>query len=513
MRAKNIFSSHFFSTALAAQLLAILFISNSSFCHATALISSAGKNDRREAIEIIIIGDVPPIAPAYPPSNGDDPDNWYSPPPEPLCPLPPPPPPPAESPCPPPMPPSPPPSPPPPPPPSPSPPPPPPPPKVRPKHSPPPPSTPGYLTAELRKVIKVIQNFKKTITSDPFGVTKTWVGNDICRKYVGFTCYKNHVVAIDFNGFRFNGSQLSLRKFIEEIKTLVIIHLNSNNFTGSVPEISTKTHPKLFELDLSNNKLAGPFPKAVLGATNLTYLDVRFNQLTGPVDPQVFTLDLDVLFLNNNGFSGEIPETFGRTAALFITLANNRFTGEIPKSIGNACRNILEVLFLNNQLCGCLPYEIGLLKLATVFDASVNKLTGPIPHSFGCLRDMQLLNISYNQLYGPVPESLCKLSHLQKLTLKFNYFTQVGPECRKLIKEKVLDISMNCVLDLENQRKPEECEAFFLQPRKCPDMESLSKVPCNIDEFSSRQSSGRAYRHHRARAHSTTYAAINKPHL
>ncbi|XP_009793223.1 uncharacterized protein At4g06744-like [Nicotiana tabacum] len=511
MRARNLFSAHFFSTALVAQFL---FISNSLFCHATALTSSASKNDRREAIEIIIIGDVPPIAPAYPPSNGDD---WYSPPPEPLCPLPPPPPPPAEPPCPPPMPPSPPPSPPPPPPPSPSPPPPPPPPKVHPpppppphpKHSPPPPTTPGYLTAELREVIKVIQKFKKTITSDPFGVTRTWVGNDVCC-YKGYTCYKNHVVAIDFNGFHLNGNQLALNNFIEKIKTLVVIHLNSNNFTSPVPEISTKTHPKLFEFDLSNNKLAGPFPKAVLGATNLTYLDVRFNQLTGPVDPQVFTLDLDVLFLNNNGFSGEIPETFGRTAALFITLANNRFTGQIPKSIGNACRNILEVLFLNNQLSGCLPYEIGLLKLATVFDASVNKLTGPIPHSFGCLRDMELLNVSYNQLYGPVPESLCKLGHLEKLTLKFNYFTQVGPECRKLIKEKVLDISMNCILDLENQRKPEECESFFLQPRKCPDMESLSKVPCNIDEFSSGR---RPHRHLRARARSTTYAAINKPHL
>ncbi|OIT36560.1 hypothetical protein A4A49_35009 [Nicotiana attenuata] len=91
-----------------------------------------------------------------------------------------------------------------------------------------------------------------------------------------------------------------------------------------------------------------------------------------------------------------------------------------------------------------------------------------------------------------------------------NLEDKVGPECRKLIKEKVLDISMNCILDLENQRKPEECEALFLQPRKCPDMESLSKVPCNIDDFSSGR---RAHRHLCARARSTTYAAINKPHL
>ncbi|CAN4090586.1 unnamed protein product [Withania somnifera] len=501
MRARNLFCSHFISRALAAQLLLlfVFFVSNySPFCHATAL-TSAGKNGR-EAIEITL-----PIAPAYPPPNGDDPYSYSPPPQEPLCPLPTPPPPPPEPICPPPMPPSL-------PPPSPLPPAKPPkvPPSPKPKQFPP---TPNYL---LTSAISVIQRFKRTITSDPFNVTRTWVGKDICKdktKYRGFTCYKNRVVGVNFNGYNLKGNPLSLKNFIDGIKTLVIVHLNSNNFTGEIPnKISYQKLPKLFELDLSNNKYMGSFPKAVLGATNLTYLDLRFNFLTGPVDPQVFTMDLDVLFLNDNGFSGKIPDSLGRTAALFLTLANNKFTGEIPKSIGLAKGNLLEVLFLNNQLSGCLPYEIGLLKLATVFDASVNKLTGPIPQSFGCLRDMELLNLSYNKLYGEVPETLCKLNNLENLTLKYNYFTQVGPECRKLIAENVLDVSMNCIIDLDNQRKPDECEAFFLKKWQCPDMKSLSYIPCNAHEFSSRKNSaGRAQRD--AMARSTTYAAINKPHL
>lgn len=506
MRARNLFCWNFISRALAAQLLLLLifFVSNySSFCHATTLTSTA-KNGR-EALEIIIS-----ISPAYPPSNGDDPYSYSPPPQEPLCPLPPPPPPPPEPLCPSPMPP--------PPPPSPSPSPPPlPPPSPLPVHSPPKPpprqSNPNYL---LASAISVIQRFKRTITCDPFKVKQTWEGNDICKdktKYKGFSCYKNRVVSVNFNGFGLCGKPLSLKKFIDGIKTLVIVHLNSNNFTGEIPYgISSKKIPKLFELDLSNNKYMGSFPKAVLGATNLTYLDLRFNYLTGPVDPEVFTLDLDVLFLNDNQFSGKIPESIGGTAALFLTLANNQFTGEIPKSIGSAKGNLLEVLFLNNQLSGCLPYEIGFLKLATVFDASKNKLTGPIPQSFGCLRDMELLNLSYNQLYGEVPETLCKLNNLEELTLKYNYFTQVGPACRKLIAENVLDVNMNCIIDLDNQRKPDECEAFFLKKWQCPDMKSLSYVPCNVHEFSSRKpSAGRAQGN--ARARSTTYAAINKPHL
>ncbi|XP_059282358.1 uncharacterized protein At4g06744-like [Lycium ferocissimum] len=477
MRARNFFlfgSSHFISTTLlAAQLLLFFFVSNSSFFHATAV--------------EIIIGDVPPIAPSYPPSNGDD---------DPLCPPPPPPPEPicpSPSPTPPPLPP---------------PPPPPPPPKV-----PPPPKQTPSPSPLLASAISVIQRFGKTITSDPYNITKTWVGNDICKNktsYKGFICDKKKVVAINFNGCRLGGKKLSLKNLIEKIKTLVIIHVNSNFFTGDIPsDISPLKLPKLFELDLSNNNYVGSFPKPVLGATNLTYLDLRFNYIKGPVDPQVFTLDLDVLFLNNNGFSGEIPKNFGYTVAHFLTLANNKFTGEIPKSIGKSCETLLEVLFLNNQLSGCLPVEIGLLQLATVFDASKNKLTGPIPHSFGCLKDMELLNLSYNKLYGEVPETLCKLKNLEKLTLKYNYFTQVGPECRKLITEKVLDISMNCIIDAENQRNPDECEAFFLKKNKCEDMNSIRNyVPCKIPKFSSTQNSKRG-----AKARSTTYAAIKKPHL
>ncbi|KAK4360645.1 hypothetical protein RND71_019597 [Anisodus tanguticus] len=334
----NLSASHNISTALlAAQLLLIFFVPNSPLCHATTL-TSASKNGR-EALEIII-GDFPPIAPAYPPSNGDDPlCPPPPPPPEPLCPSPTPPPsppivysPPKQNP--------------------------PPPPKVhsppKPKPSPPAPSPiPYYL---LASELSVIQRFKKTITSDPFGKTKTWVGKNICKDYEAFICDKNRIVGINFNGFNFDGKNLSFKNFIEKIKTLVIIHFNSNNFTVCfLPVVQSKIEP-----------------------TTAQYIACKrgFNR-------QVFTLDLDVLFLNNNGFSGTIPENLGRTAALFLTLANNKFTGGIPKSIGNARETHFEVLFLNNQLFGCLPYEIGLLKLATVFDASKNKLTGPIPQSFG----------------------------------------------------------------------------------------------------------------------------------
>jgi hypothetical protein len=55
----------------------------------------------------------------------------------------------------------------------------------------------------------VIQQFKKTITCDPQGITNSWNGPDICNKYCGFYCEappgndKNRfaVASVDFNGY------------------------------------------------------------------------------------------------------------------------------------------------------------------------------------------------------------------------------------------------------------------------------------------------------------------------
>ncbi|KAL0332198.1 UNVERIFIED_CONTAM: hypothetical protein Scaly_2121300 [Sesamum calycinum] len=437
----------------------------------------------RQNLEIIIGGGAYPPSP--PPDYGDCPD--CSPPPSepPVCPEPIPPPPPEPE-CPPP-------------------PPPPPPPRLPPVHHPPPPprlppvpiNPQPPLPLELQRAVKVIERFRRTITEDPFNITKTWNGR-ICKDkhaYRGFLCdttisdNKTRVALVKFNGFRFKGKPLKLANFLDGLKDLIVFHANTNFFTGQVPSGISKI-PSLFEFDLSNNRLSGGFPRAVLAAINLTFLDLRFNQLTGELPPEVFTLDLDVLYLNNNQFDGNIPENLGKTPVRYLTFANNKFTGRIPKSIGQTSNTLLEVLFQNNQLSGCLPPEIGSLKNATVFDASANRLTGPIPHSFGCLKNMLFLNMSYNQLYGAVPEPLCNIGSLVELTLKFNYFTQVGPKCRKLIMSKKLDISMNCILDLPSQRSPAECEAFFLNQQSWPDPQSLvNYVPCEIDNHKSPEES------------------------
>lgn len=346
------------------------------------------------------------------------------------------------------------------------------------------------MSKNIERDYYTIQRFKKLITTDPMGITKKWVGNDVCN-YPGFKCATvpdqkvTALAAADFNGYSFGGPDLQLTGFLDRLLDLSIFHANSNNFTGPVPKsIGTSRVRYLFEVDFSNNKYSGGFPMSVLQATNLTFLDIRFNSFSGSVPAEVFTLDLDVLFINNNKFSQQLPGNLGSTPVLYLTLANNKFSGPIPRSIGNA-RNLLEVLFLNNELEGCLPYEIGKLDKTVVFDVGSNKLTGPIPHSFACLKKMEILNLAVNKFYGPVPEMVCDLPRLANLSLSYNYFTQVGPECRKLIKKRILDVRMNCILDLPGQRSAADCAKFFSIKRTCPNERSLSYIPCRKGGYSS----------------------------
>lgn len=347
-----------------------------------------------------------------------------------------------------------------------------------------PPRPPPFASKRIEIVYPAIQKFKQKVKNDPHGITKTWVGPDICNRYKGFFCDtlldSNEVAlaGVNFNGFQLDGADLTLDGFIDQLPDITVFHANSNNFKGAFP-LNISKIKYLYELDLSNNKYTCAFPYEVLVSNKLTFLDLRFNSFSGLVPPQVFTQDVDVLFINNNNFMQEIPHNLGSSPALYLTLANNNFTGPIPRSLGQAGKTLLEILLLNNALSGCLPCEIGLLNKATVFDASHNLLTGPIPQSFGCMGRMEVLKLGNNMLYGPVPEAVCMLPNLGNLSLSYNYFTEVGPQCWELMKKGVVDVKMNCIPGLPAQRSPADCHAFLTAAKSCPDPKSFNWVPCS----------------------------------
>lgn len=354
-----------------------------------------------------------------------------------------------------------------------------------------------FENERLYRAYLVIQKFKKTVICDPQNIAGSWSGTDICgtSSYKGFYCDRPYkvtdrtVASVDFNGYGLQAD--SVQGFVDGLPDLALFHANSNNFGGAVPNLKSLQY--FYELDLSNNKLApAAFPLEVLAITNATFIDIRFNSFYGELPAGLFSSFpvIEAIFVNNNQFSGPLPDNLGDSPVNYLSLANNKFTGPIPASIARAGDTLLEVLFLNNRLSGCIPYELGLLGKATVIDAGTNMLTGTIPASYACLRSVEQLNLADNLLYGVVPDALCQLAssggRLVNLTLSGNYFTWLGACCWDLINEGKLNVDRNCIPWAPNQRSHEECARFFFRKIE-------SHATCPISVHAPCESSGWGY--------------------
>ena len=318
-----------------------------------------------------------------------------------------------------------------------------------------------------------LQAWKQAITSDPKGITDTWVGFDVC-KYEGVFCApppdnscKLVVAGIDLNHANLAGT---LPEKLGLLKYLAIFHINSNRFYGTLPESISKWS-LLYELDVSNNLFEGPFPEVVLCLPSLAFLDIRFNRFSGYLPPALFEVKtLNAIFVNDNLFTGPIPENLGSSPVSVVVFARNSLAGGIPDSVSQMADTLVETIFLGNGLTGCVPGGFGELHELNVLDISFNNLSGVIPPSISRLRKVEQLNVADNLLSGPIPADICTLPKLQNFTASANFFTSVDAECAELpAKGGVFDVRQDCLgSGFPGQRSTQECSAFFATDQICP---------------------------------------------
>ncbi|XP_021831831.1 tyrosine-sulfated glycopeptide receptor 1-like [Prunus avium] len=121
---------------------------------------------------------------------------------------------------------------------------------------------------------------------------------------------------------------------------------------------------------LAGSDLTGQIPAWFSKLKNLEFLELSFNQITGPIP---------MIVLSNNNISGDIPTEIGQLQFLQeLYLDSNNFSDVIPDQISNL-KN-LEVLNLSmNLLSGIIPSSLVSLNFLREFNASYNNLEGPIP--------------------------------------------------------------------------------------------------------------------------------------
>ena len=89
----------------------------------------------------------------------------------------------------------------------------------------------------------------------------------------------------------------------------------------------------------------------------------------------------------------------------------------------------LEGLFLeNNNFSGPIPDDIGSLSYLRQLELDHNALTGTVPETLGLLSKLETLHLNDNALEGPLPSGLwANFTHMVSLFLSGNRFTPPLP--------------------------------------------------------------------------------------
>ncbi|KAK4432517.1 Leucine-rich repeat receptor-like protein kinase PXC1 [Sesamum alatum] len=141
------------------------------------------------------------------------------------------------------------------------------------------------------------------------------------------------------------------------------------------------TNNRVTAVSLPSLNLRGPID-ALSSLDQLRFLDLRGNRLNGTLAPITQCLNLKLIYLSDNDFSGEIPPELSSLHRLLrLDLSNNNLHGPIPTQLSNLSR--LLTLQLQN-----------------------NELSGTIPDFLDSLPQLKELNLSNNELYGPLPKGL-----------------------------------------------------------------------------------------------------------
>ncbi|KAM3333305.1 hypothetical protein ACQJBY_028413 [Aegilops geniculata] len=207
---------------------------------------------------------------------------------------------------------------------------------------------------------------------------------------------------------------------------------------------------ELVYLDLSFNiGIGGPLPDAMRNLKKLTTLILAGCSFTGGIQVLGNLPQLSFLALNSNNFTGGIPPSFGLLSNLFwLDLADNQLSGSIPISSGGSpgldlLTHTKHFHFNKNQLSGSLAglFNSSMILEHILFDH--NQLSGPIPPELGGIATLKIIRLDRNNFTGEVPANISKLDNLNLLNLANNQLNGTIPDLSSLSKLNVVDLSNN----------------------------------------------------------------------
>lgn len=202
-----------------------------------------------------------------------------------------------------------------------------------------------------------------------------------------------------------------------------ILNLSGNQLSGQIPGCLGLLS-ELTSLQLYNNQLSGAIPDSLFMLEKLTTLGLYKNQLTGSISENIGHLTrLTTLNLYQNQLSGSPSAVTQLTTLNDLNIQDNAFSGNIPDDIGRLTR--LRTLNLSkNQFSGNIPSGISELSHLTTLNLSENNLTGNLPAGIALIESLRTLIVNGNRLSGTI--SAAFTSHSSWST--WNAGTNITPQ-------------------------------------------------------------------------------------
>ncbi|XP_029125972.1 leucine-rich repeat receptor-like serine/threonine-protein kinase BAM2 [Cajanus cajan] len=164
---------------------------------------------------------------------------------------------------------------------------------------------------------------------------------------------------------------------------LLHLDLKSNQLTGP---LTVSLPLALRYLSLSQNLMWGPLTNGLESLSELVFLDLSMNHFSGPIPAQLFSLPAlsniflqrnnlsgglprgprprpnyaegSIVDLSHNALSGELSDAFDGVESLFLN--NNRFTGRVPEVyVKSVCRGTTRTLYLQHNYLTGIPLQVG----------------------------------------------------------------------------------------------------------------------------------------------------------
>lgn len=222
---------------------------------------------------------------------------------------------------------------------------------------------------------------------------------------------------------------------------LSTLNVSRNQLQGEIPGAELARLKTLRVLQLGANEFTGPIPTDVTYLPNLEVLDLGGNHLSGPIPPELGQLrELRFLALSDNRLAGPFPPELTDLLHLeWINLSNNELSGSIPRQISNL-GNLKGLALVNTGIGGVIPKEIGFLQHLEGIELSHNRLVGPFP-DLQHLRQLNRVFVRNNYLMGELTADQLSLQSLEKIEIADNSFSGCIPVDFKTIRENDFDLT------------------------------------------------------------------------